>query len=541
MNKINKYIAGMGVAVMSLATFNSCIEEVEPQSSTVIESQVNQSSSAVKALVWGLPYYFNACARDYHFEFGYGAMLHMRDVMTGDLPVNPSPSGYDWFAEYEQTTLLNQDAPTIWYVWAYYNKFIQNTNVALSAIANANKTGMEDKYAGYEAVAKAFRAIAYLEMAQMYEFKTNDKFTTGVNADGNNVEGLTVPIVTEKTTLEEARNNPRATKEVMQQFILDDLTYALENIDKFDDSDKVFPHKAEVYGLMARFYMWKEDYPKAQEAARNAINNYSGSPMSQNEALSKTSGFNDLSKFMWGAKQTDANESVKTGIINWTSWMSNETSFGYASAEPFVMIDANMYDRIGNSDWRKLMWKAPEGSPLEGKTEWIDAKTAESYPDYASAKFRPVNGDGDNYTVGAASAYPVMRVEEMYFIEAEAAAHQNAEKGKELLEKFMKTYRNKTYSCSKTDQDDVIEEIVFQKRVELWGEGLTFFDIKRLNYSVERGYLGTNFGAGTRFNTQGRPAWMNFTIYRTEAEDNPALEGWNNPNPTSAYSEWTGK
>ena len=187
------------------------------------------------------------------------------------------------------------------------------------------------------------------------------------------------------------------------------------------------------------------------------------------------------------------------------------------------------------------MWKAPEGSPLEGKTEWIDAKTAESYPDYASAKFRPVNGDGDNYTVGAASAYPVMRVEEMYFIEAEAAAHQNAEKGKELLEKFMKTYRNKTYSCSKTDQDDVIEEIVFQKRVELWGEGLTFFDIKRLNYSVERGYLGTNFGAGTRFNTQGRPAWMNFTIYRTEAEDNPALKGWNNPNPTSAYSEWTGK
>lgn len=469
MNKINKYIAGMGVAVMSLATFNSCIEEVDPQSSTVIESQVNHSSSAVKALIWGLPYYFNACATDYHFEFGYGAMLHMRDVMTGDLPVNPSPSGYDWFAEYEQTTLLNQDAPTIWYVWAYYNKFIQNTNVALSAIANANKTGMEDKYAGYEAVAKAFRAIAYLEMAQMYEFKTNDKFTTGVNADGNNVEGLTVPIVTEKTTLEEARNNPRATKEVMQQFILDDLTYALENIDKFDDSDKVFPHKAEVYGLLARFYMWKEDYPKAQEAARNAINNYSGSPMTQSEALSKTSGFNDLSKFMWGAKQTDANESVKTGIINWTSWMSNETSFGYASAEPFVMIDANMYDRIGNTDWRKLMWKAPEGSPLEGKTEWIDAKTAESYPDYASAKFRPVNGDGDNYTVGAASAYPVMRVEEMYFIEAEAAAHQNAEKGKELLEKFMKTYRNKTYSCSKTDQDDVIEEIVFQKRVELWG------------------------------------------------------------------------
>ena len=223
MNKINKYIAGMGVAFMSLATFNSCIEEVEPQSSTVIEEQVNQSSSAVKALVWGLPYYFNACATDYHFEFGYGAMLHMRDVMTGDMPIQESPSGYDWFDGFEQTTSFSQNSTYMWYVWAYYNKFIQNTNVTLEAISKANKTGLEDKYAGYEAVAKAFRAIAYLEMAQMYEFKTNDKFTTGVNADGNNVEGLTVPIVTEQTTLEEARNNPRATKETMQQFIYDGL------------------------------------------------------------------------------------------------------------------------------------------------------------------------------------------------------------------------------------------------------------------------------------------------------------------------------
>ena len=126
----------------------------------------------------------------------------------------------------------------------------------------------------------------------------------------------------------------------------------------------------------------------------------------------------------------------------------------------------------------------------------------------------------------------------MYFIEAEAAAHQNAEKGKELLEKFMKTYRNKTYSCSKTDQDDVIEEIVFQKRVELWGEGLTFFDIKRLNYSVERGYLGTNFGAGTRFNTQGRPAWMNLVLLSSEGNNNQAVRGMNNPDPSDKYTIW---
>ena len=77
-----------------------------------------------------------------------------------------------------------------------------------------------------------------------------------------------------------------------------------------------------------------------------------------------------------------------------------------------------------------------------------------------------------------------MRVEEMYFIEAEAAAHLNASEGKTLVEKFMQTYRYPEYSCSVSSSDDVVEEIVFQKRVELWGEGLTFFDIKRLNMSL---------------------------------------------------------
>ena len=535
MNKINKYIAGMGVAVMSLATFNSCIEEVDPQSSTVIESQVNHSSSAVKALIWGLPYYFNACATDYHFEFGYGAMLHMRDVMTGDLPVNPSPSGYDWFAEYEQTTLLNQDAPTIWYVWAYYNKFIQNTNVALSAIANANKTGMEDKYAGYEAVAKAFRAIAYLEMAQMYEFKTNDKFTTGVNADGNNVEGLTVPIVTEKTTLEEARNNPRATKEVMQQFILDDLTYALENIDKFDDSDKVFPHKAEVYGLLARFYMWKEDYPKAQEAARNAINNYSGSPMTQSEALSKTSGFNDLSKFMWGAKQTDANESVKTGIINWTSWMSNETTFGYASAAPFTMIASELYNKIDNNDFRKLSFKAPATSPLSGSEPYIDEGLFKDFPTYTSLKFRPAEGNTEEASVACACAFPMMRYEEMFFIAAEAAARLgDAGTAKTILTKVMST-RNPNYNCKASSPEDVAEEVFLQKRIEFFGEGITFFDYKRLNKSVDR-TASSNWDVTENYKIEGRPAWMVFNIPYSEGSQNHALADYMNPDPSGVYT-----
>jgi len=144
----------------------------------------------------------------------------------------------------------------------------------------------------------------------------------------------------------------------------------------------------------------------------------------------------------------------------------------------------------------------------------------------------------DDFKVGAASAFPIMRVEEMYFIEAEAAAHQNAANGKALLENFMKTYRYASYACPATDTEGVVSEIFLQKRVELWGEGTSYFDYKRLNKPVTRGYTGTNFPDARRFNTTTRPAWMNFCIVQTEENNNTALKNFDNPDPSGLYTPW---
>ena len=84
-----------------------------------------------------------------------------------------------------------------------------------------------------------------------------------------------------------------------------------------------------------------------------------------------------------------------------------------------------------------------------------------------------------------------------------------------------------------------IDEIIFQKRVELWGEGLLFFDYKRLNMSVNRGYSGTPFFEALRLNTNGRPAWMNLVISVSEYQDNQAVNHWNNPDPSDLYTPWT--
>ena len=195
--------------------------------------------------------------------------------------------------------------------------------------------------------------------------------------------------------------------------------------------------------------MWLGEYAAAKDCARKAINASSVRPMNENDCLSTTKGFNTLSAWMWGSQLMAEDASVKTGIINWTSWCSNETTYGYAGVEPRLMIDARMYERISDTDFRKKMWKAPKGTRLEGqtaffervRTAFIDEEFAADFEDYVSAKFRPNEGNMEVSTVGSAAAYPLMRVEEMYFIEAEAAAHLNAADGKALVTDFMKGNR----------------------------------------------------------------------------------------------------
>jgi hypothetical protein len=320
----------------------------------------------------------------------------------------------------------------------------------------------------------------------MYEFLPTE-FSQGENNDGNNVLNLTVPIVTEKTTPEEASNNPRAPREEMLKFIEEDLNNAEKYIEfQTTTNGGTMPDLACVYGLKARLYMWVEDYAKAKEFARKAIDAAKVQPLTKEVALNPVSGYNTASDFMWAMQQNAETEAVQTGIVNWTSWVSNQCTFAYTgpATDLYSVIDKKMYERISDTDWRKLQWIAPEGSPLNDQIQTVvsgEAGEINQYlRPYVSVKFRPGQGNSDDSNIGAATAVPVMRVEEMYFIEAEAAEHIQTGAGATLLTSFMKQYRDPNYTFA--DQGlGAVEEIVFQKRGELWGEGLTFFDIKRLD------------------------------------------------------------
>lgn len=525
-----------------LPALTSCIEEVFPTNG-VTEDQLNSSSKATESLVWGMAAFNNAYnilgqTSTRAYDWGNGSIMHIRDVMTGDMAI--VSSGYDWYSAWEQDQNIGEDMMATQYIWNYYTQMVLTTNNTISAInpETANPSQLSNLAMGY-----ACRANTYLDMARMYEFLENEK-TEPYSPQGNPVLGLTVPITTDQTSEEDSRNNPRATHQEMYDFILSDLQKAEEYIGM--RTSKTQPDLAVIYGLYARLYMWNgpydpQAYPNAAKYARMAITTSGATPTTEEQWLSTTSGFNDLStpSWLWGVQCMKEDDVVQSGILNWTSWMSNEAQYGYSAAGPFVMVGNAFYDRINDSDFRKLSWKAPQGSPLYGKSPVIDQEFDDEFlPDYSSYKFRPGEGNTQDYNVGSATAYPLMRVEEMYFIEAEATAQTSPSAGLQLLTSFMQTYRYPTYSTTAAGQEAIIDEIVFQKRVELWGEGQSFFDIKRLNYSVTRGYTGTNFYEGCDYNTVGRPAWMNFVIVLTESNNNRGVAGYNNPNPSDLYDSW---
>ena len=74
-----------------------------------------------------------------------------------------------------------------------------------------------------------------------------------------------------------------------------------------------------------------------------------------------------------------------------------------------------------------------------------------------------------------------MRAAEMVLIEAEAYAHLNqGSKAAEVLKVLMNKRQPSWNKATVT-----VEDVYLQRRIELWGEGFSFYDLKRLNKDIK--------------------------------------------------------
>ncbi len=537
MNKIAKITV---LAAVALSSLSGCIKETFP-TSIVTGDQAASSDVALEGMVAAVASSMVAVAPVFggetHYDFGYPSLMLATDALAGEFVPTSSDdlAGYNWFSTWGANLYLGPLYYQPYFYWSNYYTFIKAANDIIGALNTADE--IEAAQAPYMAAAKGYRASYYLDMARHY-----DPFANAYT-DVSAVEGLTVPWISESTTEAEARNNPRMTRDEIFEKIFADLDDAEELLlgeGVVNPASGAQPNLAVIYGLKARAYLWlgrfdSNNYALAAEYARKAIN-LKGAPASAAEWTSTTSGFNSaVNSWMWYLPQSS--NSINN-LLNYVSWLSAEATWGYGAMLCYGMRSSD-YERMGSTDIRKSVVVGPTVDYASYKNvTLLDESTFSALYPYTSLKFRPANGVINDYTSGGATTVPLMRVEEMYLIEAEAIAQSDPASGAALLNSFM-AYRDASYSApNSTSVTTIVEEIIFQKRMEFWGEGIVFYDLKRLEMGIQTGYTGTNVCTDYRWNISGVAPWWNMCLPETESYSNTALIDMNNPDPTNAVSLW---
>jgi hypothetical protein len=236
-----------------------------------------------------------------------------------------------------------------------------------------------------------------------------------------------------------------------------------------------------------------------------------------------------LPNVMWGA------EIIETQTSGWgpflyhmdaTSMLPGTQSYGYRAPK---CINSLLYNKMGVNDVRRQWWNPNQ--------------TSNPNAPYLQTKFRfsdPVKALGDKMW---------MRVEEMYLTEAEALCRIPGKEGdaKNVLMALM-VKRDPTYSTSKTgvalgalttdETNSLLEEILIQRRIELWGEYGRIYDIKRLKQGFVRtlamGWPSSALIAGTDTRDPETYAWV-LTIPQSEFDGNKSLKFEVDQNPLTDH------
>lgn len=550
--KMKKILTVSVIALSSALAFSGCIRETFPVEGAITTEQLEQSSAGFDAMLKALPssLAFHPSISYDHSDFGYHSIgLYTDHAAQIMLPCTRADRGGNpYYSRLQAPTYGFDFGPGggfTMYLWYNYYPFIKTAN---DIIASA---GTEEANAQYRGVAKAFRAMFYLDLARFYECLPAQYDTPAKQANFNaayeQVKGLTVPIVTEATSEEAAKDNPRVTREELFTFIFEDLADAEVCLAEYNSPSPTYPELAAIYGLYARAYLWlggfdasestdavptgTAAYQKAIEYARKAIET-SGAPItSEQEWTNITTGFNTvIPSWIWATVQSS--DTVQSNLYAFAAHVCPEAAYGYGP-KAAVGVSKLAYDRLSDTDFRKNLIIGPEKTYDDFKKytsmdqeEWEELAYRAPYTNF---KFRPYNGERNNYVVANAVSLPIMRIEEMYFIEMDAMANSGDEAGaKAKLMEFMAT-RDENYLYI---ADNLVDEIIFQKSIEFWGEGHLMFDMKRLDMGVVTAFEETNYPSGAWFITEGRLPWWTPSLPLGESQVNLALVNLLNPDPT---------
>lgn len=535
------------VFAAAAAMTTGCIKETFPQSDYTTTEQLANSSAGLAGAIAGLSsqlyqrYYFFGSANQQEFDFSYAAVLLYQARATSDF-VGHGNEGYDWFYRFtgRDKTAYTHNTTEYRTTFMTLYKVIKSANDIISIINSKNNpTDLDKQYLG---IAYAVRATMYYDLFALYLPVAPDEGVAPNYEIPEDIKDLTVPIILTSAEPKPASGSARATKEELIKLIKSDLDKAEANfLVSSPECGNSTPSLPVVYGLKARVALALEDWADASANAQKAIDLSGKTPMNNAQLHDPTSAFcvhKADDSWMW---YYSIPAETMGNLCNTPGFIAGEADWGYNSLTQ-MSVHKWIYDRINYTDIRKTWFIDPDRTKypasayqwssvkVEGDS-YLDAYPFESLPDYMSFKFRCKEGNWADYKVGGSIDFPIMRVEEMFLIKAEAEGMLNGGNGS-VLESFVKTYRDPDYDYASvaasfgTDEfvKNFQQECFYQKRLEFFGEGVGFFDMKRIRTGIHTSYAGTNQGyANQLFNYPGVSPFWNYMIPVDEIEANELI------------------
>ena len=407
-----------------------------------------------------------------HDDFGQKAVDLGLDLMSNDMVQVRS----HWFIHYYNYVSRTEPASNTHTIWNFYYRIIYGVSLNINIIPEDT----DDKNLQYSlGRSLALRAFSYFNLVRIYQ-----------NTYINNQNEPGVMISTGKTF----DPQPRSSVDSVYRVILSDLSRAHTLLDGYERTSKSEIDQKIVAGLLSRVYLERQEWGLAAQYANEA--RQGETIMSKEDWMA---GFTDINneEWMWGA---DINSETATTYASYYSHIAN-LSPGYAGALGiYKSIDKRLYDSIPITDVRKSAFAGASDASL---------------PMYANKKFYDRTFfEGD---------YVYMRSSELYLNEAEALAEGgNDVEAQDLLFEFV-SVRDSGYVKSSRTGDALVEEIRLQRRIELWGEGFAWFDMKRWGVPLQRDYNGSNHTAQGLLNIEAEADEFRFQLPEDEMKINTVL------------------
>lgn len=493
---ISKLFIGSLVAGMSFLTLSCSSDYLDtaPTASTGSSDAVGTTENAYKTL--------NGVAKlmtTQHYYFG-GGFAGENNIMI-QYEAYPSQNyNYNYYANgwmpifnqtYHNRTTSIYDA----YAWYYYYSIVGSANSIICNIDAAEGSDSDKQF--IKASALTFRAYAFEKLLHYYSWRWQD-------SNNGAAQGIIL-------RLDESTDGmPYSTMAESYAQIYKDLddAIALFNASGIDRaSGEVWtPNVNVAHAVYARAALTRQDYAKALSEAKLARQGY---PLMSNAEYH--AGFcNPTSEWIFGSFGGSQEQNWY-----WSYGVQYACNGYYANKEGSPngagSIGRELINRIPDNDARKALfltedkflgydWNDEDVLDPDYAIFWDDdlIAEAEAYINQVAASGLDAPYQAGYYYLGAqlkfyvfdlpgVSYLPFIRSSEMVLVEAEANYFLNntADAQAALVELNATSGRNPQYTCSKTG-DELWNEIMDYREVELWGEGFGWSDYKRWNRPVVR-------------------------------------------------------